>query len=413
MSANRQQTFGIVGILSLIVFIAVSGYIWWGFFYPDPFALRKFTPLYIAAISWGMRIIIPLIVLAVIGGYFGLKTGKIAGTNIALVIASLVLGALLLFPIGTTLHHSSSDIAGKIEKYHPYLQLIPPALTAHAVESSKDKLNIMCLGGSTTQYKDEQKFGWPGRVQKQLREHYQRQDIRVHNLGMQWYSTQHTLINYQQNLRQHKPDVIIVMHAINDLLHNADFSYFSGAAFREDYGHFYGPVKRIIKRESFAGSLLDKFSYFWYHKPRQVVDQHQFPGLASFERNLNTLIDLAETDGVGVVLMTQPCMIREDYTAKEAEKFYMINQEAIGPTKTWNVETALRGMQQYNDMVRRIAGERNVNLIDLEKFVPKSLSYFDDEVHYADPAFDLIGETVSEHLIRINIDQMKRSNEHQ
>jgi hypothetical protein len=196
------------------------------------------------------------------------------------------------------------------------------------------------------------------------------------------------------------------MHAINDLLHNADFSYFSNGKFREDYGHFNGPVNRLIKRESFLGSLSSKISFFRNHEPREIIQAREFPGLAPFSRNLNTIIDIAEKDSTQIFLMTQPFLFRDDYTEKEADEFYMINMEAIGPDKKWDVESGLYGMRMYDDTVRQIALRRGVALIDLEPEVPKTLEYFSDDVHYIGPAFDKVAEFVTAELIRNNVYDM-------
>ena len=72
----------------------------------------------------------------------------------------------------------------------------------------------------------------PTRVQARLRDADTARPVEVSNLGRQWYTSHHSLINYASNLRPLRPDVVVVMHAINDVLHNADFSYFSRGPFR-------------------------------------------------------------------------------------------------------------------------------------------------------------------------------------
>ncbi|MEI6277710.1 MAG: hypothetical protein WCP08_17065, partial [Prolixibacteraceae bacterium] len=76
-----------------------------------------------------------------------------------------------------------------------------------------------------------------------------------------------------------------------------------------------------------------------------------------------------------------------------------INYEAVGKTKKWGFHTALTGMNQYNRRVKEIAENRNVNLIDLEASIPKSLLYFKDEVHYNDTSFVVIFKTLSQEII--------------
>ncbi len=404
--SNSKSSFSIVEILILAVLVLGLGYYWLGFFSPDPFAEKKFNTMYIMAISWGGKILLPLLIAGIVFLYWRFKQGKVSADALALMIGSLIFGILILLPLGNFFHHRSSDIQSKLRKYHPYLQINPPLPKVDITAPHNDKLYIMCLGGSTTQYKDSNKRGWPNRVQEILRNHYGDDNIVVENLGMQWYSTLHTMINYQVNLRHRKPDVIIVMHAINDLLHNADFSYFSNGKFREDYGHFYGPVNRLIKRETFIGSMSSKISFFRNHQDRQIIEARQFPGLEPFNRNLNTIIDIAEKDSTRIFLMTQPFLFRDDYTPEEAEAFYMINMEAIGEDKKWDVESGLFGMRMYDDTVRKIAMDRGIPLIDLEPQVPKTLEYFDDDVHYADPAFDKVANYVASELIRNNVRDM-------
>ena len=58
-----------------------------------------------------------------------------------------------------------------------------------------------------------------------LRQSLPQQSIEVYSMGRQWYTSLHTFINYSVNLRQYKPQLIVVMQSINDLLHNADFGY--------------------------------------------------------------------------------------------------------------------------------------------------------------------------------------------
>lgn len=208
-------------------------------------------------------------------------------------------------------------------------------------------------------------------------------NVEVYNLGREWYTSLHTLINYEVNLRHHHPDVIIVMHAYNDLIHNADFCYFSFNSFQEDYRHFYGPIYRLIKRPTFLDNAFLVAKSMWYHSPREVINTDNFPGLVPFERNLRTLIDLARTDGTQVVLMTQPHLIKNSMTPAEKSSLHMLNFKTIGPTKKWGYYTARFAFEEYNNVVRKLAKhEPGVYLIDLEPIIPKSLDYFIDDVHY-------------------------------
>ncbi len=387
----------IPGLVLIILVLAGIGWIYAGFYFPDPYALGRW-PLLSMLILWGMRILIPIAVIGILVIVRKARSGRLDAADLLLLAGSTVLTLLVFYPVGNYFHHRSSTIEHRTETYHPYLQIAPNDSVRY-LGVARNSYAIVCLGGSTTQFRDSAGRGWPQRVESLLRERYRDRDIAVYNQGRAWYTSLHSLINYETNIRHRRPDLLIVMHAVNDLLQNADFSYFSTGTFREDYGHFPGPVIRLVTHEGLVKHLAGKLGHYWYHEPREEIVQGTFPGEAAFRRNLSTLIDLAREDGTGVVLMTQPTLYRPEVTDSMRAVFYMLDYEAVGPGKRWSYESAFTGLTRYNDIVRDLAGERGVLLIDLERLVPKELEYFTDEVHYADPTFDLIAREIATALV--------------
>lgn len=397
MSTRSSSFLALVdGIVILLIALAAL-YTAIGFFHPDPRLVNLATPPIVIVVLWGLRVGTLVAGAGIIFLYYGLRRGRVSGQSILVSLFVLVFCALLAFPPVVYLYEKTFD--ENIEQFHPYLQLMPPAYQEPRGDSSLPRLTIFCLGGSTTEFPDSKGREWPGLVQERLRRALPDRDIQVANLGRTWYTTLHTLINYETNLRRHKPDLILVTHAINDLLQNADFSYLSTGPFRQDYGHFVGPLYRLIKQHSVferAGSVLD---LIWYAPRREVLDTRDFPGLTAFERNLQSLIRIARTDGTGVVLVTQPYLEKEVLSDREKTALVMVNREAVGPTERWSYETARWGMEQYASAVRRVAGETGSLLIDLEKVIPKELAYMYDDVHYTDLSFDLIADTIAGRLL--------------
>jgi lysophospholipase L1-like esterase len=368
---------------------------WVGFFFPDPYYVNRSAALH-RQIMWAGRVGVPLLLLAL-----GILDKRIrqrrADRRVPYLLGGgLVLGALLAYPPLSYLHERSFERGGG--RAHPYLQLDPPLYQPRPRSDGPTPLRIFCLGGSTTEWVDSGGRGWPERVEATLRDSHPATPVEMHNLGRQWYTTLHALINYETNLRHHRPDVLLVMHVINDVLHNADFSYFSRGPFRDDYGHFYGPLQRLSRPESFPRHIAGLFAAVWYHRPRIEMESHDFPGLKPFDRNLRTLIALARMDETVVVLMTEPNLYRESMPAAERSLLHLVEREAVGPDRRWSFATAHRAMLAYNDAVRRIAREENVALIDLDAMVAKTPEYFKDDVHYRDPAFDVVAAGVARGL---------------
>ncbi len=215
---------------------------------------------------------------------------------------------------------------------------------------------------------------------------------------MEWYTSLHTLINYETNLRQFKPSVILIMQSVNDLLQNADFSYFSHGRFREDYGHFYGPVNRIIDRRSLWRYWTDILKDAWYARPRRAVTIDSFPGLIAYERNIRTIIAMAKSDSTEVVLMSEPSLVKERMSPEEESVVAMLKVEAINDSLVWSNQTVVNGMRQYNACLRRIASEEHLPFIDLDSAIPKTLTFFRDEVHYRDTTYSVIAPVVARQL---------------
>jgi lysophospholipase L1-like esterase len=397
---SQKPKLTVVDGIVILAFVAAAAWFCAGLWFPDPYAAHRFGERLVSVLSWAARIIASLASAGILLVYVLLRTGRMSFAHAALMAAPVVALLLIAYPMGSYIYSLKNNVEQRTKQYHPYLQLNPPL--PKQTPASTPGIHIFCLGGSTTEYADKKGGGWVGRTEKLLRERTGRQDIVVHNLGRQWYTSLHTLINYETNLRHHKPDAIIVMHAINDLLQNADHSYLSHGAFREDYGHFYGPVTRLILNKGF---LADAFGSMrlWYAQPRETIETDRFPGLVSFERNFSTLLDLAQKDGTAAALMTQPTLLKESMSPEEQKVLHMVAVEAYGPTKKWSYGTAARGMAAYNERTRKIAKTRGAALIDLAQVVPQTLEYFWDDVHYSEKSYTVIAEFVARELLRQNV----------
>jgi len=388
---------------SLLLLGVFFFYIWYGFLYPDIYYVSNFSISGKLIYLWMPRILIPSVYLIII--IIVLIKNRKTARNITIMIIVFILLAVLVYPILDINYYLKSKLRNRIitEQFHPYLQLNPPSINQLDTVPVNKSFKIFCLGGSTTEFKDSKGMGWPEKLEKELRGIYNSDSIYVFNFGMQWYTTLHTLINYEANLRHYKPDVIILMHNINDFQENTDFSYLSKGRFREDYGHFMGPSANIFKYYGFFGNSWTRIKQVWHHKQRITFEQDSFPGLEPFTRNINTLIDLALMDNTKVVLLTQPNIYSENMDDQIKKICILINMGAVGKDKKWGFKTAYIGMNLYNEKIKAISENRMTYFIDLEKYVPKSLLYFTDEVHYTDTTFNIISKTLAEEIVKLKV----------
>jgi lysophospholipase L1-like esterase len=371
--------------------LTVTTFIWAGFLFPDSLYLDRY-PGFGGWALWTARIGIPAAVLAAAWVIHRIRRNRTPADRPLLLIASLALCGLVLYPVADWRYHHNMGGRRRISDMHAFLQLAPRPLPEKAASGG---FRIFCLGGSTTEFPDTRGRDWPSRVEANLRSGAGPKDAVVVNCGRQWYTTLHLLIEYETLLKPLKPDAIVVMETVNDLLVNADFSYFSDGPFRPDYGHFFGPMSGPAFHRSLPAAGLQHIGRLWCFHDRTVVEQDSFPGIASFRNNLESLIDLARAQGTAVWLMTQPNLYHEGMTAAEERALYMVRMEAVGPDRRWSPATAARGFLQYRKALIGVAEAKRAPLLDLEAVVPKTLEYFKDDVHYRDQTYDIVAQAVS------------------
>ena len=380
----------------LILFTILFIYIYSGFFFPDSYILSYGKNP--ARIMWALRIILPIVYFGILLLYIKVRLRKIEISFLSFLLISSIIVIYISYNIADVLYQNWFDANRK--EYHPYLQIMPNDYSPSANENS-NTIKIFFLGGSTTEIPDKTGIDWPSRVENILHTKYNIQNVEVYNLGRQWYTSLHSLINYETNLRMHNPSYIVIMQSVNDLLHNADFSYFSKGKFRDDYGHFYGPVNRVIDRRSLWKYLSDIVGDLWYAKPRKEIVTGNFPGISAYKRNINTIIELANHDSTKVILMSEPHLLKDEMTEEELSAVLMLKLEAINDSVVWNYKTVLNGMEQYNNSLKDIANENDLFFIDLDNKIPKSLIFFHDEVHYQDTTYPIIASYIAEELNKI------------
>lgn len=385
-----KRSLSMIDVLILAAGLVVFLYIYVGFFFPDRSLFSLFHDA--AKISRAMKLFLPLATAGAAYLYIAVRTGRMVMTALARYLSWTVLFFLVVFFLADIRYGRA--ISRNTAGYHALLQLKPPLLNGY----DQRYFNVVCLGGSTTEFRDKSGRDWPSMVEKQLQDSGGFKDVRFHNMGKQWYTSQHILIHYIQNVRPYRPQAVIFMENINDLLLNADFSRLSRGKFRSDYGHFAGPMTRVVGYGNYSGFFSGVLKSLWYQKSAREEFTEFFPGLEAYERNIRTLIALARLDGTQVFLMTQPNIYKETMGQEELNVLAMLKGESVGGGRKWAYQTALVGLRAYNDRLRRIAAEEKVTLIDLEPAVPKTLEYFYDDVHYTDRAYDLIADQLAQAL---------------
>ncbi len=240
--------------------------------------------------------------------------------------------------------------------------------TPTAYNKPENTMRIIAVGGSTTVNAgafEAAGIDYSMALERRLKSGYQEVDFEVLNAGGDAFSTAHSLINIQFRLAEMSPDVILLMHNIND----STVNYFLDGAtpdYSNKYLQSYFLNPNLQGTLSFTGFLtqsrfLSRFGLpqILANKLGDIRPENDFQyGLRLFRRNLVTIASVCRLHGIELVLLTQPSSMQEHQ---------FVSMDAF---------------LAYNNEIEEVATEHGVRFIDMFSKMGHDGEYFTDEVHY-------------------------------
>jgi lysophospholipase L1-like esterase len=263
---------------------------------------------------------------------------------------------------------------------------------------------IFLVGGSTTECRvvdDSQELGRA--LQNQLNDHLAGEpNIKVYNAGISGDKSFDHVAMIAHRIIHLQPDVITVFAGINDLVaaaNGADYLHYRESGSREqdlvsslkyaatDFQigrRIFGIIDRfgqkddkqlfqeIRKRTNFRNKAKARMR-------RPVSDAPPKTDLAHYRNNLLTIIGIAKAHKIPLVLMTQATTWNSKVDA-EAENWHWM---ALAFDKyAYNEDLLDKALESYNDVMRQLAADYDVPILDLARVLPKSLEFFCDDCHF-------------------------------
>jgi len=291
---------------------------------------------------------------------------------------------------------------------------------------------LFFLGGSTTEcvYLAEEKT-FASLVEKKLRDAFPNQKFEAVNAGSSSYLAADAFVFFVYKVLYFQPDMIFVMLAVNDLRYGCVPTYdpvnrpnYEKILYRSDFdegtwrriakilknSHFLTLIKwRIINRffppdaEKYK-TKIEEYN-IWRQRRRQkpLTEIKESKALPDFLKYMEEMIFVAQGHGIRVILMTEPFIYQPNMPRKIDEQLWMgyIEEANINLSSQF----LLREMNRFNDAVRELARTHNVELIDLEREIPKDLRHFYDDVHFTPEGSRKAAEVISSYLLA-NKDKM-------
>ncbi len=238
-----------------------------------------------------------------------------------------------------------------------------------SVQKPDNTFRIIAVGGSTTV--NEKSFMLSGvdyslALEKRLSEAVSGITIEVLNAGGSAYSTAHSLINIEFRLIEYSPDIILLMHNIND----CSVNFFDGGA-TSDYSNKY--LKPYFLSPSLQGTLsvggfLTQSRFLaWIGLPQMLANKSgdlnpeadYNPGIRFFRRNIASIAGICRENRIRLILLSQPYSMKpHPFVSKGA-------------------------FLAYDQVISEIAEEQEIQFIDMFSEFGHEDSYFLDEFHYS------------------------------
>lgn len=253
-------------------------------------------------------------------------------------------------------------------------------------------LRVLTLGGSTMFDNN-----FTVRLKHQL-EMAMNMPVEVAGGALQSHTSASSLIKYQYYFKNYPVDYVFIYEGINDLLTN----HVAIENFKPDYSHLYPEYKR--------GPILDHCiaCRLLYNKiipaPPRVYRGSGYASVKTFETNLRALIAAIRANGSTPILMTFAITIPPNYSAAAFSAKTLGYSEALGiggfhPVELWGqVDYVQEGVKLQNEVIRKLASEYQLDLIDQEKQMAGNLQYFGDICHFSEPGVNVFISNISNFL---------------
>jgi lysophospholipase L1-like esterase len=258
-------------------------------------------------------------------------------------------------------------------------------------------IRIAFLGASTTICSEVSgnEFVWPHLATASLSKSFPKTQFDYINGGVSGYSVDSSFKNLKYRITPLQPDIIIIYHATNDmsgdlrklavkqkLLAEEGFQEFSWPG---RYSLLWNLVEKNLRImvAQHANEDQDKLTF----NPHKIG--------AEFRTDLIKLVHLAKKSTKIVAIATFSSHLRKGQSLAE-QKRAMASAIFYMPFMT--PDGLLTSYERYNQIIRDVAEETGVILIEGENDIPGTPAYFVDSVHFNDDGSKRMANRVSRTL---------------
>ncbi|MGD0217966.1 MAG: GDSL-type esterase/lipase family protein [Desulfobaccales bacterium] len=272
-------------------------------------------------------------------------------------------------------------------------------------------LTLVFLGGSTTEdIYDDENNRFPYLVGRLL-EGSTGLRVNSYNAAKSGNDSLHSLDVLLNKVLPLKPDLVVMMHNINDLsILLLEKSYWNKNPYRspliEEKPDWRTVGKNLQTTFQLARDLVIPNLYAALHRllhaqgqsqtdefqavRGQKIEVDQDVLVREFTYNLQTFINICRARGITPVLMTMPSRLKEDPDPLIRRLMQRL-EEQNGIT----YRDFKGAFDRFNQTIREVAGQNRVDLVDLAQEIPQEKEYMSDVVHFNPAGSRLVAQKIA------------------
>ena len=300
-----------------------------------------------------------------------------------------------------------------------------------------DRPRVLAIGGSTTACTMlDDSEAWPWLTQQRVNALRPEAPVWVGNVGRPGHGAIEHAHILEHLATQHGVDAAIILVGFNDiaptlqgakqppdmplvLLNNSfylrpTYDPNLGRGLPEDTALF-GVVERAWWRmyggpqDAFAriddGKLTQLRADWTLEVPTLPALPDLEPALVEYRRALNVLADTIERTGIRTMLVSQPVLWRPGLSKSALGRIYLAYKRDNGRRVAGYDLTQLRdAMQGFNDVLREVARERSIPLVDLAPELDGSEEDIYDDCHFSEPGARRLADILAPRLVELLTD---------
>ena len=275
-------------------------------------------------------------------------------------------------------------------------------------QKADNEIRIATIGGSTTANINLSfEENWPGYLGALVQKELPEQKVRVINAGIPGFDTAQSIGNLALRVMPFQPDLVIIYHAYNDLK-----AVRKNVPFQPDYSHIHTTPYGYHKKPHFLIQWLDHSMFYVrlrnqyrdYLQEMQKIEElknerlgksnrlNQIPqeAVATFEQHLSSLVFIARASGAKVVLSSFATLNDPHLDYFNPEVFKPLSElqkqelyALMHFTPGLSVKAIFEGINLYNEVLQKIAVQKQTGWVDNASGVPHEDEYFVDRVHFS------------------------------